>query len=1149
MSSLALTDHGNMFGAIEFYQTAHSLGIKPIIGCEVYTTPGKMTDKGLQNGNKKPDPIHHFLLLAKNEEGYRNLVKLVSAGHIDGFYRKPRIDKELLSQYSQGLIGTSACIVSEIARHIIHDEMREAEQSLDDYVHILGRDNFYLEIQNHGIPEEAKVREVYRKWSKEKCIPIIATNDVHYILQEHARAHEILLCIGTGATMNDEKRIRYSGPEYYLKSKEEMTALFEDLPEALTNTVELAERCDVEIDLKSNKYPEFDAPEGGDRAAYFRELCFSGLEDRYGAERANQDKELRKRLEYEIGVIENMGFVSYFLITWDFVDYAKRNEIPVGPGRGSAAGSIVAYVLKITDLCPLRYGLIFERFLNPERVSPPDVDIDFCQSRRGEVIEYVRKKYGDRSVAQIVTFGTLAAKMAVRDTARVLGLGFGEASRLADQIPTELKMTIPKALAQNHELTRMIEQDEVSAEVIENAISLEGSVRQTGIHAAGVVISDRDLTDFIPLIRDEKSGGIVTQYSMEPLTTVGMLKMDFLGLKTLTVIQDCLDFVAQSKGKKIKIEDISLKDQNTFDLLNRAENIGIFQVESEGMQKICSQFDIKSIDDIIALIALYRPGPMDLIPDYIARKKGKARFEYDHPLLEEICSDTYGIMIYQEQVMKAAQVLAGYSLGDADLLRRAMGKKKKEVMDEQKKIFIKGCATTNEIPAAQAGKIFDTLAKFAGYGFNKSHSAAYSVVSYHTAFLKANYPVEFMAALLSNELDNTDKIAIFVDEAKRMGIRVLPPCVNESLFSFSVGPHQIRYGMAAIKNVGEAVVKAVIEARESQGPFKSMFDLCKRVDYHVLNKKALESLVKAGAFDSISGNRAEIYNQIDQALAQSASLARDRESGQGMMFDMGNLDNPRNKPLGGQSEHQNRIKNWPMGERLGYEKELLGFYVTGHPVDEFDSDLRAFRTLHIGSIKNMSQDTVVRVAGVLQSVEVRLSQKTGRPWARVSIEDRTGKVEIALFSDQYERYGSLLITGKPLVISARVDLSQGERVQIRPYEICTLQEACSRDLQEIHLELRRDRCQQDLFGLLKGVFHENPGNVIVCLIIPGENTGAVLMETGEKFRINAPLEVITQFREICGRDQVKLCVRDPQPAPKRQGFQRNGSRTKNLQNV
>ncbi|MEM9399687.1 MAG: DNA polymerase III subunit alpha [Verrucomicrobiota bacterium] len=1131
MHSIALTDHGNLFGAIEFYQMAKSMNIKPIIGCEVYTTPGSMHKR---KGSGHKDPIHHFLLLAKDSIGYQNLVKLVSAGHTDGFYYKPRIDKELLSKHAEGLIATSACIASEIAQHIIADDLKAAEASLDDYLNILGKDNFYLEIQNHGIPEEKKVREVYRRWSKEKGLPIVATNDVHYIKEEHAQAHEILLCIGTGATMNDEKRLRYSGPDYYLKSKLEMEELFKDFPEALAHTVEVAERCNLEIDFDSNKYPEFNSSDGRPREDFFRELCWEGLEKRYSQERASTDKELRKRLDYEMGVIEKMGFISYFLITWDFVKYAKDNDIPVGPGRGSAAGSLVAYVLDITDLDPLRYGLIFERFLNPERISPPDVDIDFCQNRRGEVIEYVRKKYGDKSVAQIVTFGTLAAKMAMRDTARVLGLGFGEASKLADMIPQELKMTIPKALDQNAEFKQNFQEDDQAREIIENAISLEGSIRQTGIHAAGVVISDRDLTDFIPLIRDEKSGSIVTQYSMEPLTTVGMLKMDFLGLKTLTVIQHTLDLIYESEGNRIKMEDIPLKDQKTFDLLNRAENIGVFQVESPGMRKMCQQFDISSIEDIIALIALYRPGPMDLIPDYIARKKGKVQFEYDHPLLEDVCSETYGIMIYQEQVMKAAQVLAGYSLGDADLLRRAMGKKKAEVMDEQRKVFIKGCAKKNAIPADKASAIFDTLAKFAGYGFNKSHSAAYSVVSYQTAYLKANYPVPFMAALLSNELDNTDKISVFVDEAKNMQIDVLGPCVNQSNFSFSAKDNSIRYGLAAIKNVGEALVHELIKIREKDGAYESMHDFCQRVDYHCLNKKALECLVKSGAFDCISPNRAELFQYIDNAIAQASTLARDKESGQGLLIDMGGIEPvPSTVKNGNLNGHKDHLKDWSMSEKLEYEKELLGFYVTGHPVDEHEANLRAFRTFSIADAMEQNDDTDVRLAGIVQNVEVRVSQKTGRPWARLNLEDRTGRIEMALFSDMYEQYAKILQTGSPLIINGQVDSSQQERIQIRPYNMQTLQEACTSHIEEIHIFPSRDQCNPAFFDTIKSMIQDNPGGTTICLILEAEKGGAALLEMGENFRLRPDYETVQNFRNLCGQTRVRLRAKNPEPIPRR----------------
>ncbi|MDR2463753.1 MAG: DNA polymerase III subunit alpha, partial [Verrucomicrobiales bacterium] len=888
MPALAITDHGNLFGAIEFYKAAQKAGIKPIIGCEMYMAPGRRADQTSSDGK---DPNYHFLLLAENEEGYRNLVRLVSLAHLDGVYFTPRIDKDDLAKHAGGLIGTSACLRGEIAQAVLARRMRDAERSIDDFRQILGAENFFLELNNQGTAEQLLVIEAFRELSKKTGAPLLVANDVHYVAKNHAAAHEILLCLQTGAKLADEHRLRYPSHEFYLKSQEEMSELFHEFPEALDNTLTVAERCNLPLTFGVDKFPSYTPPEGKTREEYFRDLCEAGMAKRYGSRADTQD--LRQRMEYEIEVITKMGFISYFLIVWDFIHYAKSRGIPVGPGRGSAAGSIVAYLMEITDLDPVRYNLLFERFLNPERISPPDVDVDFCPNGREQVIQYVRQKYGEMAVAQIITYGTLGAKMAIRDTGRVMGMSFSEVSKIADLIPRELNVTIGKALAEHPkeedvkfrspELQKLYREDDRTKELLDNAMALEGLSRQTGTHAAGVVISDRDLTEFLPLTRDDH-GGIMTQYDMNAVGELGLLKMDFLGLKTLTVIQDCLNLIEQSSGQKLLREDIPIDDQKTFDLLNRAQNVGVFQVESSGMRDMCRQFDIRSIDDIIALIALYRPGPMDLIPQYIKRKKGQERPEYLHPLLEQVSADTYGIMIYQEQVMAAARVLAGYTLGGADLLRRAMGKKKVEEMARERAKFIDGCEKFNRIPPKLAGEIFDLLEKFAGYGFNKSHSAAYGLVSYHTAYLKANHSVQFMAALLSNELDNTEKIAIFVEEARKLGIRILGPSVNHSEITFSIELNTIRYGLGAVKNVGLTAAQAIIDTRRNQGPFTSLEDLCRRVDYRHYNRKTLESLIRSGAFDDIEPNRARAFAQVTVALAQSASLTRERESRQASLF-------------------------------------------------------------------------------------------------------------------------------------------------------------------------------------------------------------------------------------------------------------------------
>src|SRR5438477_3388880 len=777
MPAVAMTDHGNLYGAIEFYQEAERAGIKPIIGCEAYIAPHSHKDRP----NSMRESAYHFTLLARDEIGYHNLIKLISTAHLDGFHYRPRIDKELLAQHSGGLIGLSGCLASEVNSAIQANKIDIAKQSAAEYRDILGAENFFMEMHDHGMEEQRQCNCVLPQIARDLGVGLVAANDVHFLRRSDHDAHDVMLCIGTGKMVQDENRMRYK-PELYFKSPDEMREIFRDFPEAIANTLKIAERCNLKIELGKSKYPEYPVPEGTSRIAFLRELCAQGLQRRFG-DRAKTADQLQQRLDYDLGVLEKTGFVSYILIVWDFIHFAKERGIPVGPGRGSAAGSLVAYVLGITDIDPLQYGLIFERFLNPDRISPPDIDVDFCEARRGEVLEYVRQKYGERRVAQIITFGRLKARSVVRDVARVMGLSVRDGDRIAKMIPNELNITLSSAAERKPELKRAVAPEPQTKQLMQHAMALEGLSRSAGVHAAGVVISDRDLSEYVPLCRDVKGNDIVSQYAMNPLNDLGLLKMDFLGLKTLTVIEDTVNLIRKAQPK-FEIKDISLNDQKAFDLYNRGETIGLFQMESGGITSVSKQFDVRKLDDIIALIALYRPGPMELIGDYIKRKKGLTKIRYEHPLLEEICADTYGVMIYQEQVMAAASKLAGYSMGQADLLRRAMGKKDKEKMAKERANFIAGCARTNEIGEKKANAIFDLLEKFAGYGFNKSHSAAYALISYQTAFLKANHPVEFMAGLLSNEINNTEKISVLVSECKRMGITILPPDVNRSGLKF-----------------------------------------------------------------------------------------------------------------------------------------------------------------------------------------------------------------------------------------------------------------------------------------------------------------------------------------------------------------------------
>src|SRR5438270_3598302 len=834
MPAVAMTDHGNLYGAIEFYQEAQRAGVKPIIGCEAYIAPRSHKDRP----NSMRESAYHFTLLVRDATGYHNLIKLISTAHLDGFHYRPRIDKELLAAHSNGLIGLSGCLASEVNSSIQANKIDVAKQSAAAYRDILRADNFFMETHDHGMEEQRHCNSILPKIASDLGVGLVAANDVHFLRCSDHDAHDVMLCIGTGKMVQDENRMRYK-PELYFKSPEEMREIFRDFPGAIANTLKIAERCNLEIELGKSKYPEYSVPAGISREAYLRDLCAKGLEQCYG-DRAKTDSQPRERLAYELGVLEKTGFVSYILIVWDFIHFAKGRKIPVGPGRGSAAGSLVAYVLGITDIDPLQFGLIFERFLNPERVSPPDIDVVLCKDRRGEVLEYVRQKYGERRVSQIVTFNKMNAKSAVRDVGRVIGLSYGEADRLARMIPSgpgQQNISLTDSALANPELRRAIETEPATRQLWDHALLLEGRSRNFGVHAAGIVIGDRDLSEYVPLRRDPKEKEVITQYPMGPLNDLGLLKMDFLGLRTLTVLHDAQELIRQ-RVPDFSLAQVPLDDPATFALLHRAETIGIFQLEG-GMTGFCKQFDFKSIDDIIALSALYRPGPMDLIPDYIKRNKGLAKIRYEHPLLEEVCAETYGVMIYQEQVMAAASRLAGYSLGQADWLRRAMGKKDREKRGKERANFIEGCARTNKIPEKKANSIFDLLEKFAGYGFNKSHSAAYGLISYQTAYLKANYPVEFMAGLLSNEINNTDKISTFVGECKRMGIPILPPDVNRSSLKFTPetvagiadpgrekmslpatgitdpGYNAIRYGLAAIKNVGQGAMELAIKEREA----------------------------------------------------------------------------------------------------------------------------------------------------------------------------------------------------------------------------------------------------------------------------------------------------------------------------------------------
>ena len=1136
MPAVAITDHGNLYGAIEFYQEAEKAGIKPIIGCEVYMAPGKLTDRNATSGR---DAAYHFTLLSKDATGYANLVKLVSTAHLDGMYYKPRIDKEVLARHSQGLIGLSGCLKGEINSHIISEQLAKARQSTADFRDILGAENFFLEMHDHGIEAQRKCNRVLPELAKEFGLGLVAANDVHFLERSHHEAHDVLICIGTGANVADERRMHYV-PELYFKTPAEMQALFREYPEAITNTVRIAERCDLKLEFGIPKYPNYNPPAGKTQEQYLRDIVEEGMVKRYGAHA--QSEEVQRRYALEISVLEKQGFVNYFLIVWDFINWAKERHIPVGPGRGSAAGSMIAYAMGITDIDPIKFKLLFERFLNPERVSPPDIDVDFCPNRRAEVIDYVRHKYGERAVAQIITFGTLGAKSVIRDVGRVLGWNYSDADRIAKMIPNELNITLkgfdkkdkatgeikhePGAIDKNPELKKAVETEPATAQLWGYATVLEGLTRNTGVHAAGVVISDRDLSEYIPLTRGNE-GGIVSQYSMSPVGELGMLKMDFLGLKTLTVITDAVTLI-QKKIQDFNIDTIPLNDRNTFDVYNRGDTIAVFQVESGGMVNVCRQFDVNDIEDVNAILALYRPGPMDLIPQYIKRKKGLEKIKYLHPLLEQVTAETYGILIYQEQVMQAVQVLGGYTLGGADLLRRAMGKKDVEKMAKERKTFVEGCDRVNQIPEKKANEIFDLLEKFAGYGFNRSHSAAYAWVSYQTAYLKGNHPVEFMAAVLSNEISNTEKIAVFVGECQRMGIAILPPDVNRSGLKFSpehemgdkshetyktdetdetdeIAPKKraIRFGLAAIKNVGEAAMEAAIAERERGGLFKSLDDFCNRVDPRKINKKVLESLVKCGAFDFTGEFRSALFAEIDGVLAASASSHRDRASGQVSLFDdlpAATIAPKRNAAL---------VAPWPQAEMLAFEKELLGFYVTGHPLDEYRSLLEGGKYKPIVSLAEAEDKATVQVAGAFTGVEKKFTKKDSKPFAIVTLEDFTGSVEVMIWNDAYSKCAAYLEPARVVAVTGRLD-KRDDTPRVVATEIKPLKSSAPAQSPEtipVVLSFHREETTEAVLHQVKTVVDEFPGNQRLDLEFIALDGGQVRMRASQGVRFSS------EFRE------------------------------------
>jgi DNA polymerase III subunit alpha len=1103
MPAVAMTDHGNLFGTVEFFQAARKAGVKPIIGCEAYVAPGSMRERQASSGK---EAACHLTLLAADAEGYGNLVKIVSAAHLEGFYYKPRVDHEFLAAHSRGLIALSGCLKGEVNVRLSAGDYPAARAMAGTYRDIFGAENYFIELHDHGLDAQRRNNPDLVRIAADLGLGLVAANDVHFLEREHHESHDVMLCIGTGSMVMDEKRMRYS-PELYFKSPQEMAALFGEWPEALANTLAIAERCHLDLEFGKPKYPAFEPPPGQTREEYLRALCWQGLRERYG-DRAETDRELRERLEYELGVIEKTGFISYFLIVWDFIHYARTRGIPVGPGRGSAAGSLIAYALAITDIDPLRYGLIFERFLNPERISPPDIDVDFCMERRGEVIDYVRQKYGERCVSQIVTFGTMGAKSVVRDVGRVLGWSYSDADRLAKMIPNELNISLASAAEKNPELKNALENEPSTRALWDHATVLEGLSRNTGIHAAGVVIGDRPLDEYVPLCRG-KDNEVITQYEMNALTELGMLKMDFLGLKTLTILEHAVRLIRE-KDPGFDVAKIPTSDQAAFDVYNRGETLGVFQMESGGITNCCKRFDVGSIEDIIAIGALYRPGPMQFIDDYIARKKGLKKIEYAHPLLETVCAETQGIIVYQEQVQRAANVLAGYSLGEADLLRRAMGKKDKEKMAKERERFVAGCGTVNNIAAGTANAIFDFIARFAEYGFNKSHSAAYGWVSYQTAYLKAHYPVEFMAAVLTHDAGTTDRLAVVIAECSRMGLAVLPPDVNRSQLLFTPektrDAEAIRFGLASVKNVGAGAMQAVVEERERGGPFSTLEDFCARLDARTVNRKILESLVKCGAFDGWGRERSQLFAEIEQALSSAAAIQRDRASGQGALFGDLTVAGPSKKSAGGPT-----AEPWTKTEMLAHEKELLGYYITGHPLQAYAGHFDFGKYLAIANALQAEEAGTVKLAGLIGTVERKFTKKDGKPFAVLTLEDFTGQIELTAWDDVCTQHAALLVPGSAVAISARLTL-RDETVRATANSVSALKPRAS--VKPVRLTLPRARLREEDLATLQGAVKRFPGKRPLVLEFVYDDARRVVIEAGEAFFVGDELGLQKAVEEL-----------------------------------
>lgn len=1109
--ALAITDHGNLFGVIEFYQQCLANGVKPIIGCEVYVAAASRFDKSTQ---KVQENSYHLILLARDEQGYKNLMKLVSIGYLEGFYYRPRIDKEVLRKYSNGLIGLSSCLHGEIPQLILSDQRKKAENIAGQFCEIFGKENFYLELQDNKIKEQEIVNRECLELHRRLSIPVVATNDVHYLNKSDAAFHDVLLCIQTQTVLSNPNRLRFTTDEFYFKSAHQMRQLFQDIPEALSNTLAIAEKCNVELDFDKTYLPRYKPPEGKTRVEFLRQLCFDGLKKRY---KDKIDKNVIERLNHELEIIKNLGYTSYFLIAWDFIHYAKEKGIPHGPGRGSAAGSIVSYVLGITDIDPLKYGLIFERFLNPERVSLPDIDIDFCYERRADVINYVTEKYGKQNVAQIITFGTMGAKAVVRDVGRVMGMPYAEVDRIAKLIPNDLNITLTAALQAEPELKNLYKNNQQIKQLLDTSLALEGLTRHASTHAAGVVISEGELTDYIPLFKTS-DGQVTTGVAMDSLEKIGLLKMDFLGLRTLTVIDETIKIIKRMKAQELDIENISLEDKKTYQLLSQAKTLGVFQLESKGMRDLLKKLKPEKFEDLVAILAIYRPGPIGsgMVDDFIKRKHGQVPITYDDERLKPILEETYGIIIFQEQVMRIASELAGFSLSQADILRRAMSKKDSEVMEEQRKYFVDGCIK-NKINKRVANKIFNLIEYFAGYGFNKSHSAAYALISYRTAYLKANFPVEFMTALLTSEKDNTDKLVTYINEANKMGIEILSPDVNESFAKFTmVSERSIRFGLSAVKNVGQGAIDSIIAARNKYGRFNSLYEFCEYTDSRLVNRKVIESLIKCGAFDSLGLFRSQLIAILDKAIELAAGFQKDRLNGQLSFFDRAHKIQTFKKDLYKIPD----IPEWPENQLLAYEKQMLGFYITGHPLARYSKILKNYNTHSTADIVHLGDGEEIFIGGIINKHKT-ITTKRNERMSILGLEDLEGFIEVLVFPKLFSQCFKILKMNSTIFVRGRVDLRDKEP-KIVAEEIIPLSGVQKHYTSSIVINLFTTGLEEQVLARLRDIILRHPGRVPVYLNFLCPDNQQIRLEVGHKYYAEPSDKLISEIERTLGEGVIIL---------------------------